>query len=336
MAQFMKLNDIFRDGVVFAEEKPVRIFGEGDGTVTVRLCGAEATSVSERGRWIAELPAMRAGGPFTLEVFGDGVRAEVRDVYVGRVYLVAGQSNAEFRLSSSSEPLSNYEDDALLRNYFVPRPWYGDDPFSPGEGWQAAKRSAVGDWSAIAYLAGKTTRSLTGKAVGVVTCAQGASVIESWLPSHAAAEFAIRKDGLMADHFDPEYSEWNRDGVIYDKMLSKLFPFSLNGVIWYQGESDTSVEEGKIYADELLRFMKEARVGFADSALPFAVIQIADYDGRRENDPEGWRAIQSAQSLAAERDPYAALVTSRDVCESSCIHPTRKGELSACAAKALL
>ncbi len=331
-AVFMKLDKLFCDGVVFAEGKPVRVFGKSRGAVTVRLCGYEATAVPNDGRWCAELPAMSAGGPYGLEVVGDGDTETVKDVYVGRVYLVAGQSNAELQLSSSSEPASEYEDDALLRNFFVSRPWYEEDPFDPGRGWLHAEKGSVGAWSAIAYIAGRETRRATGCAVGVITCAQGASVIGSWLPSDVARKFALDRELLHPDHFDPEYSAWNKDGVIYDEMLSPLFPFSLNGVIWYQGESDTTLSEGGIYDEQLLCFMRAVREGVKDSALPFAVVQIADLDWRRD---EGWCAVQEAQSRAVDRDGNADLIISKDVGESNSIHPTHKTEISKSAASAL-
>ncbi|MBR0303111.1 MAG: hypothetical protein IJQ80_04625, partial [Clostridia bacterium] len=256
--------------------------------------------------------------------------------YVGRVILVAGQSNAEFPLSSSDEPETGYLSDPLLRNFFVPRPWHDPDPASPGAGWQTASKDAVGAWSAIAYLAGREIRRQTGLAVGVITCAQSASVIESWLPPAAARSFALDKELLMGDHVDPAYSAWNRAGVIYGEMLSPLFPVSLSGVIWYQGESDTSCAEGEIYDEELLLLIRTVRAGVNDPALPFAVVQIADYDGRRECDPEGWRSVQAAQERAVKRDFHSTLIISKDVCDSGCIHPAQKTELSRRAARALL
>lgn len=328
----MKLDKLFCDGVVFAEGKPLRVFGESDGRVTVKFCGVETTARPENGRWIAEFPAMSAGGPYELEACGDGKTVLVSDVYVGRVYLVAGQSNAELQLFSSDAPLSDYKDDPLLRNYFVRRPWYEGDPFDPGSGWNSAKRDAVGAWSAVAYLAGLETGKATGKPVGLITCAEGASVIESWLPAADAREFALDKEKLHPDHFAPEYSAWNGDGAIFEKMLSPLFPFALNGVIWYQGESDTTASEGKIYGEELLRFMQRVREGARDGALPFAVIQIADLDWRRD---EGWTSVQEAQARAVAKDEYSSLIISKDVCESDRIHPTRKAELSRRAAEAL-
>ncbi len=333
----MKLNKLFSNGMILAEGKPLRVFGEGDGeVVTVKLGGASVTVTPEGGRWLAELPPMKAGGPYVLEATSGDEKVLICDVMVGRVYLVAGQSNAAFQLRLSDEPQSCYLDDGLLRNFFVAHPWSDDDPYSPGEGWVAASRDGVGAWSAIAYLAGREVRHLSDKPCGVITCAQDASVIESWLPADVAAEYALDDGCLTGDHFDPAYSAWNRGGVIFEAMLSTVFPFSLSGVIWYQGESDTSVCEGAIYDAELLRFMRIVRERAGDNGLPFAVIQIADYDWRLENDAEGWRAVQSAQERAVDADGKSALIISRDVCESGIIHPTRKTEISRRAARALI
>ncbi len=332
----MKPASIFTDNIIFAENRPIRVFGESEGDVAVRFRGAEVTARSTGGKWIAEMPESEAGGPYELRIEGDGIATVLRDIYVGRVYLVAGQSNAEFQLCSSNEPESGYINDPLLRNYYIARPWYSPDPCKPGDGWISAEKENVGAWSAIAYLAGRETRRLTGKAVGVITCAQGASIIESWLPAEIAKEFELDADKLMIDHTYPDYAAFNKAGVIYESMLSKILPFSFNGVIWYQGESDTTVAEGAIYDKELASLIRVIREAQNDASLHFAVIQIADFDGRKEYDPEGWTAIQNAQERAVRKDAHASLVISRDVCESTGIHPTRKTELSVRAAKSLL
>ena len=153
------------------------------------------------------------------------------------------------------------------------------------------------------------------------------------MPEEDASSFGLKPEELMIDHTYPEYTAWNRAGVIYEKMLSKLFPFSFSGVIWYQGESDTTAAEGAVYDKELCRLMQIMREGFADPELYFAIIQIADFDGRKEYDPEGWISIQKAQERAVEADEFSSLVISRDVCESSGIHPVKKTQLSERAAK---
>ncbi len=329
----MKLDPLFCDNLIFAENMPVRVFGEGEGDVTVSFNESTKTVRAKDGKWLAELPACAPGGPYQLEINALDFHKVIKNVYVGQVYLIAGQSNAEFRLCESDEPETGYMSDELLRNYFVCRPWIPGDVFKPGDGWRTAEKDKVGQWSAVGYLAGRALRRETGLAIGTVSCYQGASIIESWMPAEEAAKFGLKENELMIDHTYPEYTAWNKGGIIYDSMLSKLFPFSFSGVIWYQGESDTTAAEGAVYDKELCRLMQIMRQGFADPELYFAIIQIADFDGRKEYDPEGWISIQKAQERAVESDPYSSLVISRDVCESSGIHPVKKTQLSERAAK---
>ena len=263
----MKLDPLFCDNLIFAENKPVRVFGEGDGDVTVSFNGSAKTVRSKDGRWLAELPACAPGGPYELEINALDFHKVIKNVYVGRVYLIAGQSNAEFRLCESDEPETGYMSDELLRNYFVCRPWIPEDVFKPDDGWRLAEKDAVGQWSAIGYLAGRALRRETGLAIGTVSCYQGASIIESWMPAEETAKFGLKENELMIDHTYPEYTAWNKGGIIYDSMLSKLFPFSFSGVIWYQGESDTTAAEGAVYDKELCRLMQIMREGFADPEL---------------------------------------------------------------------
>ena len=105
----MKLSPLFTDNAVFAENKPIRVFGTGCGDITVSLDGDCVKAVCGGGKWIAELPAKKAGGPYELTVCGDTEKTVVKNVYTGRVYLLAGQSNAEFQLCQSNTDPALYE-----------------------------------------------------------------------------------------------------------------------------------------------------------------------------------------------------------------------------------
>ena len=319
----MKLNAIFSDNAVFAEGKPVRIFGEGDGTATVIFCGKEKTVKSHGGKWMAELPPMTPGGPYELTAVLNGETVTLHNIYVGKTYLLIGQSNAEFRLCESNTDKSEYKTDGLLRNFFVRRPWIENDVLE--QTWATAEEDKVGCWSALGYLVGKKIREERGGAVGVVSCFQGASIIESWLPNEKAERFSLPVEDLHIDHTYPEYVMWNKNGVIYEKMLSQVLPFPFTGVIWYQGESDTTVAEAKIYKDELECLIGTVRKEDKDEKLPFVIVQIADFDLRRD---DGWRGVQDAQEKAAEEIAECYLAVCRDVCESNEIHPPTKSKLA--------
>ncbi|MBQ3868824.1 MAG: hypothetical protein II789_09840 [Clostridia bacterium] len=361
----MEICELFRDNMVLAAGLPVRVSGRGNGKVKIEFRGEKReweVGYADDSDWIVEMPAGEAGGPYEMRITLEGGRSGegrlnegqlsegqlnegqlnegqtlvLRDVYVGSVYLLAGQSNAEFRLSESTTPANEYKDDPLLRNYFVDRPWIAEDVFAPGSGWMPARTHEIDRWSALAYLVGQGMRRRTNEPVGIISCFQGASVIEAWLPRADAERFRLPDPDVYIDHWYPDFAAWNGNATIYERMLTRVARFPVSGVIWYQGESDTSVAEASIYDAELACFAGEVRHLQQNPCLRFAVVQIADYDHRADNDPAGWKGIQDAQARAAEADNYSVLVPSRDVCESACIHPPTKSLLAERIVDALL
>ncbi len=94
----MELNPIFSSHMVLQAGKPVRIFGTGDGHISVGFCGDIADADSTEGKWLVELPAREYGGPYEMKInLGNDV-IKLDDIYIGEVYLLAGQSNMQFKL----------------------------------------------------------------------------------------------------------------------------------------------------------------------------------------------------------------------------------------------
>ena len=320
----MRLDPFFSDHMVFQANKPIRVFGAGAGRVRVCLEGDAAESEAAGPNWCVTLPRRPRGGPYTLLVSLEDQEILLRDIYVGDVYLLAGQSNMQFKLSESSTPPDSWEDHPLLRCFSLARPEEGE-PFAPEDGWQVCFRDNAGSFSAIGYHLNGLCES--GNAVGLIFCYQGASVIESWLPESVAAlpEFSIPLQDKHIDHTWPDYAVWNQSGYLYREMFSKVPPFSLGAVVWYQGESDTSQAEARVYDRELCHMVERWRADLADPSLPFVIVQIADYQARAD---AAWHALQDAQERAAAAIPGAFLVRSADVCESNNIHPASKARLA--------
>ena len=320
----MRLDSLFSDHMVLQAGKPIRVFGVGAGHVRVSLEGVTAEADVPGPQWCLALPARTYGGPYTLSVSLARQEILLRDVYIGDVYLLAGQSNMQFKLSETSIPKSEWDDQPLLRCFSLARPEEGE-PFSPTDGWQVCSRENAGSFSAIGYHLGELCES--GRAAGLINCYQGASVIESWLPEDTAAspEFSIPINEKHIDHTWPEYAVWNRNGYLYRHMFAKVPPFALAAAVWYQGESDTSEAEARIYDRELASLAACWRTDLGDASLPFVIVQIADYQPRSD---EGWRALQAAQERAAAAIPRAFLIRSADVCDSGSIHPASKARLA--------
>lgn len=330
----MKLDSIFCSSMVFAANKPIRIYGKGQGQARISFASHQKTVISCHDTWVVEFPAMEYGGPYQLEINFDNEDVIFDDIYVGEVYLFAGQSNMQFKLHESTTALDSYETNDKLRLFCTDRLEEGEY-YKPSDGWVKSDKKQVGNWSAIAYLVGNEISKTRDIAVGVIACYQGASVIESWVPKNLFKESGIQvsDDKKHYDHFAKEFSAWNEDGKLYSCALSQTIPFALSSVIWYQGESDTSLEESFVYAEELCAMIRVWRKDFRNEDLPFVIIQIADYDQR---DDEAWRRVQKAQLEVQTMLPNVKTVISLDVCESDDIHPKTKGKIASRVVKELI
>ena len=126
--------------------------------------------------------------------------------------------------------------------------------------------------------------------------------------------------------------------TLYNAVLHPLAPYAINGVVWYQGESNTG--NPAPYADYLKKLMGCWRDRWQDQQMPFVIVQLANYDGRQQTgfprpitpqeEPmnSGWAQLREAQRIAAKADPRADLAVINDLGETVDIHPLRKKEVA--------
>lgn len=321
----IKLESIISDGMILQAGKPVRIFGwsdETDSGKTVKAeidgCFGECVIDENERRWLIELAPHGYGEGYTLNVECGEQILTVNDIAFGDVFLCSGQSNMQFTMEAEVTPASEYVTDDMLRMFSATRP-EANNGWKSSDGWVKCDKSEVDRWSALGYLIGVRHRKASGHAVGIILAAQGAAVIQSFMSEKALDNplFDIPDELLFIDHHYEPYT-WNGRSVIYHGMIEPLLPYSFKLVVWYQGESNASPAEGKVYI-EMLRAMTDCwREADSDKTLPFIIIQIAD-----TRTDEGWLAIQRAQ-LDAETIPYVKLVKCADICERNDIHPATK------------
>ena len=90
------LHPMFQDHAVLQRDQPIRVYGNAaSGTnVSVTLgAGTASAAADSSGHWTATLPAMPAGGPYTLTATSGGKTETASDVLVGDVFFCTGQSN---------------------------------------------------------------------------------------------------------------------------------------------------------------------------------------------------------------------------------------------------
>ena len=130
----------------------------------------------------------------------------------------------------------------------------------------------------------------------------------------------------------------NLPTTLYNAVLYPLAPYAINGVVWYQGESNTGNPAS--YADHLKKLMGSWRDRWNDQQIPFVIVQLANYDGRQQTgfprpitpqtEPvnSGWAQLREAQRVVAKADAKAELAVINDLGETVDIHPLRKKEVA--------
>lgn len=290
------------------------------GTVLPGFNGVRAGR-SSGGTFTAKLRGLPAGGPYevTLEcryARGAVAMTTVGNVWVGDLWLLAGQSNMEGIAVIERDA----ELDERIRCLTMARVWEtaqdpihflaespdpvhnGGNRLSPAAASAAKKRllrgSGPGFWFAREML------SRTGVPQGLIATAHGGTSMAQWSPE-------------LAD----------RGGEsLYGSMLLSLRASGqpLSGVLWYQGCSDTNPEDAAAYTDRMAKLVEAVRRDAGQSRLPWVVAQIARESGRKDG-CDSWSAITERQRLLPQAIPHLEMVPTLDLEMDDWIHISTPG-----------
>ena len=113
---------------------------------------------------------------------------------------------------------------------------------------------------------------------------------------------------------------------LYDCMISRILPYTLKGVLWYQGESDDH-KPASYY--KLFRAMVDNwRSSWEDNLLPFVCVQLPVHRYEADPDFKHWCIVREEQAKAAARINNVWLTSAFDLGQYSDIHPRAKKELA--------
>lgn len=344
----LHLPGVFSDGMVLQREKPVAVWGEAAPGASVAVQFARQTvrtRAGEDGAWRVELAPMPASAePRTLTVRSGRSRRDFRDVLVGEVWLASGQSNMEFNMGpvwrsgstakvdrpARGENVQEAElrkaDLPLLRTLLVEKTLATDS--LPTLGWRRIDAEFLPQMSAAAYFFAKNLIDSLSVPVGILETCWGGTRIESWTPLEAYREDPAFAAGLSGGSYDGEPV-----GRRYDHMVREMAPYTLRGMIWYQGESNLIAGNTPKYAAMQALLVRSWRAAWGEE-FPFYFVQIAPYlYSQRRTDafvadwttlPQFW----AQQERSLDLIPQAGMVLVCDLVDNlSDIHPTYKWEL---------
>jgi len=361
----LQLSPMYGDGMVIQRGKEIALRGMADRGEKVEVSlvrqvyGKKNKLVSETviadgcaaagcdGRWTVPLPALEAGGPYVLKIGA----LSFKDVWVGEVWICAGQSNMEFKLKncdSAGEDLAEASGrtDIHLLN-MVPRWPTNDTEWDAGalaevnglryysiDGWKCGDSASAGNFSAVGYHFGRVLADSLGCHVGLVNCAVGGSTTESWC-NREILQWEFPQ--VLYDWYNGDFGQqWARGralkniaasqdkrtqrhpyetGYLFDAAIRKIDAFPARGIIWYQGESNAHNIESHV---RLFTLAVESWRKYWGEELRVETIQLSGMDR------PSWPRFRDSQRILSESIPNVGLTVCSDLGNRSDVHPKCK------------
>lgn len=181
----VKLPRLISDGMVLQRDAPLKIWGWADPGEKVKVEFLEKkyqTKADKQGNWKVDLPAIPAGGPYTMKVN----EIEIRDILMGDVWLCSGQSNMELMVYRVLDLYQKEIEQTNNTNIRYFKPSIRTDSQTPQndfkEGvWLPATPENIMNFSSLSYFFGDQLYQKYKVPIGLINNAIGGTTIESWV-----------------------------------------------------------------------------------------------------------------------------------------------------------
>jgi len=184
--------------MVVQRGKKIPVWGKANAGehISIRFNKFQTVAVADNnGRFRVDLPAMKAGGPYTL-LIGDIV---LTNVLVGDVWLCSGQSNVDVtieRVYPQYVEEINQFDNPQIRLFRVQNETntHGvqDDIRTTAMNWKPLTKENAWAFSALGSFLGKRMYEKTGVPQGIIVNSWGGTPVEAWISADS-----LRRDYPM-------------------------------------------------------------------------------------------------------------------------------------------
>jgi sialate O-acetylesterase len=226
--------------------------------------------------------------------------------------------------------------------------------------WKVCNKANVGSFSAVGYYFARRIHQATGVPIGLINNSWGGSTAEAWVPRRVLESDPIHKPCLAKwDTFDREYTEqvhaekiveweasvnaWkaggrkgkqphrpmdrrygqHRPANLFNARIHPILPLRIRGVIWYQGESNTSNPES--YDHLFPALIRCWRDQWQQGEFPFYWVQLADCKAEvSEPGDANWARLREAQTKTQDILPNTGEAVIIDAGEAQDWHPRNK------------
>lgn len=315
---------VFSDNMVLQQNSKVAIWGWSvPGQIVKIVAGWNVkdtiiAKANNSAKWEAKIQTIGAGGPYQIQIFGSS-NIQLNNVMLGEVWICSGQSNMEMTFEWGIKNGEQELKTALnpnIRIFHIEKVAAKYPQLDCKATWTNANPENVRRTSALAYFYGRELQQKLNVPVGIIVSAWGGTPAEVWIEKSKIENNATLDKFKYSEHYD-----WWPDspGALYNSMIAPIVPYSVAGVIWYQGEANRN--NYSIYSLLMKTLIENWREDF-NQKLPFYLVQIAPF---KYTDSGNSQFLREQQELITKTVPNTGMVTVSDLVDDiNDIHPKDK------------
>jgi len=351
--QNIKPASIFGDHMVLQQGINAPVWGTSktNQELIISLAGNNiSVKADQQGKWMAKLKPMKSGGPFRMIISSSGDSVIYNDVMVGEVWLASGQSNMQMILAAAKDADKEIQEASYPQiRFFTVGLNISRTPLDHVKGtWKLTNPENAKDFSAAAYFFSRELHLERKTPVGIISSSWGSTSSEAWTSGKSLATFPGLKDSVA--RYESLQEDWeelyrafeakernpktkpvfpkqkNYPTALYNAMIAPLVPYGIKGVIWYQGENNSS--RAIQYRSLFPLLIADWRNQWDNQKLPFLFVQLANFRAANPQPvfADKWALLREAQSMALEL-PHTGMAVSIDIGDAKNIHPKNKQDV---------
>lgn len=226
----LRLAGMFQDGCVLQQGEGTRIWGFGTSgrQVSISIQGQQVCGkTSQEGRFELKLPMLLPGGPYELKVQGENQEEVASQVFVGDVFVCAGQSNMELPMRRVAvrypEEFENGGCEGVHIFKVMENPEFQKSLKEHKEAsWHTCRREYLEEASAMSYFLGKYLHKKRKVPIGILNLSLGGTPAEAWMSRKGLKvypellEIAVKYENeelrtQIVEKYEKDIQEWHRN-----------------------------------------------------------------------------------------------------------------------------
>lgn len=363
----VKLPDVLASSMVLQQNQKVPIWGTADvgETVIISFQKQKFTTIADqKGKWRIDLKPLKATSKPENLIIQATNKIELKDILIGEVWLVSGQSNMQWTLYQSNNGESEVAkaNHPNIRLFNVSR----EVAFKKKQGklgeWKDCNPTTVKEFSGAGYYFGVELQKTLNVPIGLINTSYGGSQAEAWTPveylkanpdlvatvertkiwdeerprvkvEYAAAieKWKVESEKQKASGLRPSPSPAVPDALRDYRVAASIYDGMIVPLIPFaiKGaiwyQGESNEARAEQYNILLPTMIRSWRERWGQGNYPFGIIQLPNYrQPKAEPIDEPWSFIREAQRRTSLNTPKTGLIVTIDIGDANDIHPKNK------------